>query len=71
MNTVRQEVDHDSPARENLVDWLRNAHAMEMQAETMLKGQAGRLEHYPEVKARASSSTSPKRSSRRATSSSA
>jgi ferritin-like metal-binding protein YciE len=52
MNTVRQEVDHDSPARENLVDWLRNAHAMEMQAETMLKGQAGRLEHYPEVKAR-------------------
>lgn len=51
MNTVRQQ-DYDNPARENLVDWLRNAHAMEMQAETMLKGQAGRLEHYPEVKAR-------------------
>lgn len=23
---------------ENLVDWLRDAHAMEQQAETMLKG---------------------------------
>ncbi|HVX05937.1 MAG TPA: ferritin-like domain-containing protein [Rhodanobacteraceae bacterium] len=52
MNTVRQEVEHGNPARENLVDWLRDAHAMEMQAEAMLKGQAGRLEHYPEVKAR-------------------
>ncbi|MES2405659.1 MAG: ferritin-like domain-containing protein [Pseudomonadota bacterium] len=51
MNTVRQQ-DYDNPARENLVDWLRNAHAMEVQAEAMLKGQAGRLEHYPEVRAR-------------------
>ena len=51
MNTARREMN-DNPARENLCDWLRDAHAMEMQAETMLKGQASRLEHYPEVKAR-------------------
>ena len=37
---------------ENLVDWLRDAHAMEEQAEKMLKGQAERLEHYPKLKAR-------------------
>lgn len=52
MNTARQEFHHDDKARENLIDWLRDAHAMEMQAEAMLKGQASRLEHYPEVKAR-------------------
>jgi ferritin-like metal-binding protein YciE len=62
--------EHD-PARENLCDWLRNAHAMEMQAESMLKGQASRLEHHPQVKARALNNTSPRRNSRRATSSSA
>jgi len=39
-------------AKEELVDWLRDAHAMEMQAETMLKGQAARLENYPQLKAR-------------------
>ncbi|WP_343650903.1 DUF892 family protein [Stenotrophomonas sp.] len=38
--------------RENLLDWLRDAHAMEQQAETMLKGQASRIEHYPVLKAR-------------------
>jgi len=38
--------------RENLLDWLRDAHAMEQQAESMLKGQAERLEHYPELKGR-------------------
>lgn len=37
---------------ENLLDWLRDAHAMEQQAEKMLKAQAERLEHYPELKAR-------------------
>lgn len=37
---------------DNLLDWLRDAHAMEQQAESMLKGQAERLEHYPELKAR-------------------
>ncbi|UAW97510.1 ferritin-like domain-containing protein [Halopseudomonas nanhaiensis] len=36
----------------NLVDWLRDAHAMEQQAETMLKAQSERLEHYPELRAR-------------------
>lgn len=37
---------------ENLLDWLRNAHAMEKQAEQMLKAQASRIQHYPELKAR-------------------
>lgn len=37
---------------ENLLDWLRNAHAMEQQAEQMLKTQASRIQHYPELKAR-------------------
>ncbi|MCW5299884.1 ferritin-like domain-containing protein [Herbaspirillum lusitanum] len=37
---------------ENLLDWLRDAHAMEQQAEHMLKAQAERIEHYPELKAR-------------------
>lgn len=39
-------------AREHLQDWLRDAHAMEKQAEKMLRDQAGRLEHYPELKTR-------------------
>lgn len=38
--------------KENLLDWLRDAHAMEQQAEAMLKAQASRLEHYPDLKAR-------------------
>jgi ferritin-like metal-binding protein YciE len=38
--------------QENLLDWLRDAHAMEQQAEQMLKAQAARIEHYPKVKAR-------------------
>ena len=38
--------------RENLLDWLRDAHAMEQQAEQMLRAQASRIEHYPIVKAR-------------------
>jgi ferritin-like metal-binding protein YciE len=37
---------------DNLLDWLRDAHAMEQQAEQMLKAQAERIEHYPVVKAR-------------------
>lgn len=37
---------------DNLLDWLRDAHAMEQQAESMLKGQAERLEHYPTLRAR-------------------
>jgi ferritin-like metal-binding protein YciE len=39
-------------AKENLLDWLRDAHAMEQQAEKMLNAQAERLEHYPQLKAR-------------------
>ena len=38
-------------AQETLLDWLRDAHAMEEQAETLLSSQAGRLKDHPEVKA--------------------
>jgi len=38
--------------QEHLLDWLRDAHAMEQQAEKMLKAQSERLEHYPQLKAR-------------------
>ncbi|MCZ4060231.1 DUF892 family protein [Pantoea sp. LMR881] len=37
---------------ENYHDWLRDAHAMEQQAESMLSKMAGRLEHYPELETR-------------------
>lgn len=39
-------------AQKNLVDWLRDAHAMEQQAEQMLKAQSARITHYPKLKAR-------------------
>ncbi|WP_026616609.1 ferritin-like domain-containing protein [Ensifer aridi] len=39
-------------ANENLLAWLRDAHAMEEQAITMLTSQSRRLENYPELKAR-------------------
>jgi len=38
--------------KDNLLDWLRDAHAMEQQAESRLKGQSERLEHYPVLKRR-------------------
>ncbi|WP_352752483.1 DUF892 family protein [Mesorhizobium sp. M0204] len=38
-----------SESREWFVQWLRDAHAMEEQAETMLNGQLGRIENYPEL----------------------
>ncbi|WP_173931180.1 ferritin-like domain-containing protein [Chelativorans sp. Marseille-P2723] len=38
--------------REWFIQWLRDAHAMEQQAETMLNGQMERLENYPELRAR-------------------
>jgi ferritin-like metal-binding protein YciE len=41
-------------AEERLMEWLRDAHAAEEQAETMLSRFADRLEHYPELKARIS-----------------
>lgn len=37
---------------ENVMDWLRDAHAMEQQAEQMLRAQAARIENYPALKAR-------------------
>ncbi|MFV3075573.1 ferritin-like domain-containing protein [Niveispirillum fermenti] len=37
---------------EHLVDWLRDAYAMEVQAEKMLSNMADRLEDYPVLKAR-------------------
>ncbi len=36
-------------AERRLVAWLKDAHAMEQQAEKMLKTQADRIESYPEV----------------------
>lgn len=39
-------------SRENLMDWLRDAHAMEQQAQKMLEAQVSRLENYPELRAR-------------------
>lgn len=39
-------------AREWLIQWARDAHAMEEQAKTMLSGQAQRLENYPELRSR-------------------
>ncbi|NOJ47464.1 ferritin-like domain-containing protein [Bradyrhizobium archetypum] len=39
-------------AEERLMEWLRDAHAAEVQAETMLSGMARRIENYPELKAR-------------------
>lgn len=41
-----------STANEHLNDWLRDAHAMEQQAETMLESMASRLEHYPALRTR-------------------
>ncbi|WP_082910359.1 DUF892 family protein [Sinorhizobium glycinis] len=40
-----------SDPREHLHAWLRDAHAMEEQAITMLTSQSARLENYPELKA--------------------
>src|SRR5690606_3621939 len=39
-------------AEKHFMDWLRDAHAMEEQAESMLEGMASRLEHYPDLKRR-------------------
>ncbi|WP_233146041.1 ferritin-like domain-containing protein [Pigmentiphaga sp. NML080357] len=42
----------DDVAAHHFMDWLRDAHAMEKQAETMLNSMAGRLENYPDLKQR-------------------
>ncbi|MFN4088084.1 MAG: ferritin-like domain-containing protein [Alphaproteobacteria bacterium] len=39
-------------AEKRLIQWLRDAHAMEEQAEKMLRDTAGRIENYPDLKAR-------------------
>jgi ferritin-like metal-binding protein YciE len=39
-------------AEERLMEWLRDAHAAEEQAETMLGGMASRIKNYPELKAK-------------------
>lgn len=38
--------------KKRLIQWLRDAHAMEEQAETILKGHLDRVKHYPEFEAR-------------------
>lgn len=38
--------------KERLLAWLHDAHGMEVQAEALLKGQANRVAHYPQLKAR-------------------
>lgn len=38
--------------RKHVASWLRDAHGMEEKAESLLKRQAERLEHYPAMKAR-------------------
>ena len=37
---------------EHYYDWLRDAHAMEKQAESMLESMASRIDNYPDVRAR-------------------
>jgi len=51
-----------NPAKDNILDWLRDAHAMEQQAEKMLSTFSERLEHYPEFKNRIDSHIQVKKS---------
>lgn len=44
--------DDRQEAEERLMQWLRDAHAMERQAETMLSGMESRIEHYPHLRKR-------------------
>lgn len=37
---------------DTIVDWLRDAHAMEQQSEKMAQGFSDRLKHYPQLKVR-------------------
>ncbi|WP_273855232.1 ferritin-like domain-containing protein [Serratia liquefaciens] len=41
-----------SDFREHFIDWLRDAHAMEEQAETMLNGMKDRVKDYPQLQNR-------------------
>lgn len=38
--------------QQNYLTWLRDAHAMEEQALTMMRGMIGRLDDYPSLRAR-------------------
>lgn len=38
--------------QENYHDWLRDAHAMEKQAESMLNAMSNRIDNYPDLRAR-------------------
>jgi ferritin-like metal-binding protein YciE len=44
--------DETDETGERLMQWLRDAHAMETQAETMLSGMESRIEHYPHLRKR-------------------
>ena len=44
--------DTQSESRERLLDWLRDAHAMEKQASQMLSTMESRIEHYPDLRRR-------------------
>lgn len=44
--------DHRQEVDQRLMQWLRDAHAMEAQAETMLAGMESRIEHYPHLRKR-------------------
>lgn len=41
-----------SSCKDDICDWLRDAHAMEKQAEQLFSGQADRLEDYPGLRTR-------------------
>jgi ferritin-like metal-binding protein YciE len=43
---------HMATMEERLMEWLRDAHAMEQQADTMLTSMAQRIENYPDVRAK-------------------
>jgi ferritin-like metal-binding protein YciE len=44
--------DKLASVEERFMEWLRDAHAMEEQSEQMLESTSGRLENYPELRAR-------------------
>lgn len=44
--------DDRNETDQHLMQWLRDAHAMETQAETMLTGMESRIEHYPHLRKR-------------------
>ena len=46
------DIETKSESRERLLDWLRDAHAMEKQAAQMLSTMESRIEHYPDLRRR-------------------